>query len=99
MLFADAAVCLEACGEIFRAERARFRSGRQRERAADADGIAELPWLSGQILLGDDVSRRVPAATVAGENQLHFQFPLLFQSRLAVRSSKIGRASCRERVY
>src|SRR2546430_3595734 len=89
MLFADTAVRLDTGREILRAERAGLRGGSQRERAADADRVAELPWRAGEVFLGDDVARGVPAGAIAGENQLRLDLPLFFRTGLAVRRREV----------
>src|SRR5205085_6875016 len=66
----EAAVELDAGGEVLRAERAVLGPRGQGERAAHADRVAELPVLLGEVLLRDQVLGEVPAAELAREDDL-----------------------------
>src|SRR5204862_160274 len=68
---AQAAVRLDACDEVLAAKPARRARGEPAQRTGDTDGVSELePFVSGQILLDDEVLGYVPAADGARKNQL-----------------------------
>src|SRR5271165_359722 len=71
-----AAIELDTRLEVLAAEDALIRRGQKREWTADGRGVAKLPRISRQVLLGNIVSGDIPAVEIARQNQLEVQFSI-----------------------
>src|SRR5436305_11596346 len=85
MPIAEAAVYFDSSSEILRAQGAALGSRLERQRAARTDGVTELPRLAGGDVLGDNcVLGNIPAMECFRENQLGFEFVLVFLTGFGV---------------
>ncbi len=87
---AKAAVQLDAGGEVLGAQGAGVRQRRQRQRAAGAERVAELPDRTRQVFLGDEVGGKVPIRGMAGEDQLGLHLAEALAAGLPVGRRMVG---------
>ena len=88
---AEAAVHFNSGDEVFAAETAAHGRGLQGQRTAGADGVAELPGIAaGEVLGGDGVFGDVPAFESFREQQLGFEFVIVFLAGDGVRDGVVG---------
>src|SRR5271166_5531108 len=87
----EAAIHLNAGDEVLRAETATLRGRFQRQWTTRTNRIAELPGMAtGDVLGGESVFRDVPAAEVLRQEQLGFDFVIVFLTGNGIRNGVVG---------
>src|SRR5689334_16086666 len=81
---AQAAIHFNSGRESIRTESARLSTGQQLERAAARHRVTEFPRTGGKILFCENVFAYIPAAEIASQNQLDFDFPLFLFPALRI---------------